>query len=412
MRKIIKTKKLINGVSKKILENKCIIIENGKITKVLDLKNFKDKKGDKVYNFNKEVVMPGMVDVHVHLAFSGITNNRSFRAESADLDYGAQTLRGYAFALDHLNYGFTSIRDMNAPGNVAINIRNMIKNNKLKGPNILACGLGLSVTGGHMDQPGWGSHVNFKDMTYPCDGPDEFIKGVRTQLKAGADFIKTNLCVSSTYDLKKPYKQEMSNEEIEAVAKITKMLNIKVASHTSGGSAITKAVECGLHSVEHGHWLDNKTVDLMKKNNTFYVPTLLVNERNFDFKENEKFKSSKNWKWLELSREAKWVSLKKAIKSNIKIATGTDAGFMLPHGEMNYRELEYLVQGGMTNMEAIISATRIGGELLGINVGTIEEGQKADILVIKGDPSKNIKILSDKKNIKVFKDGKLLENSI
>ena len=150
----------------------------------------------------------------------------------------------------------------------------------------------------------------------------------------------------------------------------------------------------------------------MKKNNTFYVPTLLVNERNFDFKENEKFKSSKNWKWLELSREAKWVSLKKAIKSNIKIATGTDAGFMLPHGEMNYRELEYLVQGGMTNMEAIISATRIGGELLGINVGTIEEGQKADILVIKGDPSKNIKILSDRKNIKVFKDGKLLENSI
>ena len=132
MRKIIKTKKLINGVSKKILENKCIIIENGKITKVLDLKNFKDKKGDKVYNFNKEVVMPGMVDVHVHLAFSGITNNRSFRAESADLDYGAQALRGYSFALDHLNYGFTSIRDMNAPGNVAINIRNMIKNNKLK----------------------------------------------------------------------------------------------------------------------------------------------------------------------------------------------------------------------------------------------------------------------------------------
>ena len=97
MRKIIKTKKLINGVSKKILENKCIIIENGKITKVLDLKNFKDKKGDKVYNFNKEVVMPGMVDVHVHLAFSGITNNRSFRAESADLDYGAQALRGYSF---------------------------------------------------------------------------------------------------------------------------------------------------------------------------------------------------------------------------------------------------------------------------------------------------------------------------
>ena len=106
------------------------------------------------------------------------------------------------------------------------------------------------------------------------------------------------------------------------------------------------------------------------------------------------------------------VFLSKAIKSNIKIATGTDAGFMLPHGEMNYRELEYLVQGGMTNMEAIISATRIGGELLEMNVGTIEEGQKADILVINGDPTKNIRVLSNKKNIKVFKDGELLKNSI
>ena len=125
-----------------------------------------------------------------------------------------------------------------------------------------------------------------------------------------------------------------------------------------------------------------------------------------DFKDNEKFTKSKNWKWLELSREAKWKSLDKAMDSNLNIALGTDAGFMLPHGSMNYREMEYMIQGGMSNMQAIKAATQIGGKLLGLNVGTIEIGQKADILVIKGNPLKDIKILSDNENIEVFKDGK------
>ena len=157
-----------------------------------------------------------------------------------------------------------------------------------------------------MDQPGWGSHTNFIDMTYPCDGPNEFIKGVRTQLKAGADFIKTNMCVSSTYDLDHPYKQEMSNKEIEAVCTEAQMHNVRVASHTSGGPSITTSVRSGIKSVEQGHWLDNETINLMAEKNTFYVPTLLVNERNFEFEHDANFTKSKNWKWLKLSRDAKW----------------------------------------------------------------------------------------------------------
>ena len=405
MRKIIKAKNIINGIADEVIKDKCIVIEDGLISEIINFENFKPNDDDVILNYENEFVMPGMVDVHVHLAFSGITDNRSFRAESAELDYGEQALRGYEFALEHMSYGFTSLRDMNAPGKVAINIKNIINKKKLVGPNILACGLGLSVTGGHMDQPGWSSHVNFTNMTYPCDGPNEFIKGVRTQLKDGADFIKTNMCVSSTYNLDHPYRQEMSNKEIEAVCREAKMNNVKVASHTSGGPSITIAVKSGIHSVEHGHWLEDETINLMAEKNTFYVPTLLVNERNFDFEQDKNFTSSKNWKWLQLSREAKWLSLEKAIKSNIQIATGTDAGFMLPHGSMNYRELEYLTKGGMSNMQAIKAATQFGGKLLGINVGTIEVGQKADVLVIKGNPLDDINILSNRENIEVFKDG-------
>ena len=410
MRVAIKANKIIDGISDNIVKDKVIQIEDGVIKNIINFAEHFPSDDEKVFIYDSETILPGMIDVHVHLAYSGITNSRAFRAESVDMDYGEQSLRGYSYAKDHMKFGFTSLRDMNAPGNVAINIRDSINKQCLLGPNILACGLGLSVTGGHMDQPGWGSHVKFESMTYPCDGPYQFRKGVRTQHKLGADFIKTNICVSSTYDLKNPYKQEMTDDEIKHVCDEANMLNLKVASHTSGGQGITTAVKYGIHSVEHGHWLDNETIDLMAKNNTFYVPTLLVNERNFDFETDEIFKKSKNWEWLELSREAKWISLEKAINANINIAVGTDAGFMLPHGSMNYREIEYLVQGGMSNMQAIKSATRIGGKLLQMNVGTIQIGQKADILVVNGNPLEDINVLSDKTNIKVFKDGKLITN--
>jgi imidazolonepropionase-like amidohydrolase len=410
MRIAIKANKIIDGISDHIVKDKVIKIEDGIIKNIINFDEHFPSENEKVFTYDTETILPGMVDVHVHLAYSGITNSRAFRAESVDMDYGEQSLRGYSYSKDHMNFGFTSLRDMNAPGNVAINIRDSINKHGLLGPNILACGLGLSVTGGHMDQPGWGSHVKYESMTYPCDGPYQFRKGVRTQHKLGADFIKTNICVSSTYDLKNPYKQEMTDDEIRHVCDEANMLNLKVASHTSGGQGITTAVKNGIHSVEHGHWLDNETIDLMKKNNTFYVPTLLVNERNFDFETDEIFKKNKNWEWLELSREAKWISLEKAIKANINIAVGTDAGFMLPHGSMNYREIEYLIQGGMNNMQAIKSATQVGGKLLQMNVGTIQIGQKADILVVNGNPLEDIKVLSDKTNIKVFKDGELITN--
>jgi|TARA_B100001079_G_scaffold109412_1_gene94176 imidazolonepropionase-like amidohydrolase len=404
----IKAKNIIDGVSDTLIKNKIIRVKDGIINDIVDTNNFSPTKSEKIFQYENEIIMPGMVDAHVHLAYSGITDTRAFRAESVDMDYASQALRGYSYAREHMSYGFTSLRDMNAPGNVSINIRDAINNNKLKGPNIKACGLGLSVTGGHMDQPGWGSHVNFNGMTHSCDGPHEFRKGVRTQHKLGADFIKTNICVSSTYDIEHPYRQEMTDEEIQHVCEEASMLNLKVASHTSGGRGITVAVKNGIHSVEHGHWLDNETIDLMAKNNTFYVPTLLVNERNYDFEIDENLRSEKNWQWLDLSREAKWLSLEKALKANINIALGTDAGFMLPHGSMNYRELEYLIKGGFSNMQAIRSATQVGGKLLGMNVGTLEIGQQADILVVNGNPLDDIKVLSNKKNIKVFKSGILI----
>jgi imidazolonepropionase-like amidohydrolase len=198
----------------------------------------------------------------------------------------------------------------------------------------------------------------------------------------------------------------MTDAEIQAACEEAHMLERHVSAHTSGGSAIGTAVKFGLDSVEHGHWIDDATADLMAEHGTTYVPTLLVNERNFDFTKEELGASDAAWRWLELVREAKWESLDRVRAAGAKIAVGSDAGFMLPHGEMNARELSLLVHGGLSPLEAITAATKTGAELLGLQgVGTLEQGRLADMLLVRGDPTEDIDILQDATRIRVLKGG-------
>lgn len=351
-------------------------------------------------------LMPGMIDVHVHLAYSGIPNKRAFRAEGVDMSYPRISLRAARHALDTLHAGFTAVRDLHAPGGTVIDLRDAIEAGDVMGPRIRACGMGLSVTGGHMDQPGFGDHVDFRDMTLPCDGPIAFRQGVREQVKRGADLIKINVCMSSMKDPAHPYRQEMTDREIQAACDEAHMLERTVSAHTSGGPAIAKAIRYGLDSVEHGHWIDEETADLIAAYGVTYVPTLLVNERNFDFTQEELGASDDAWHWLELVREAKWESLSRVRAVGGKIAVGSDAGFMLRHGETNAKELSLLVAGGLTPLEAITAATHAGAGLMGLtDVGTLEKGKVADMVLVKGDPTEDIDILQDTSNLRVYKEG-------
>lgn len=401
--------KLIDGTGAPPLENAVLLVEANRITELGIKGEIQIPHTAEIVEAPTSVLMPGMVDVHVHLAYSGIPHQRAFRAETVDMSYPKMALRAAAYAMDTLKAGFTSVRDLNAPGGVVIDLRDAINNGYLNGPRIKACGLGLSVTGGHMDQPGWGDHVHHENMTCVCDGSEGFRKGVRKQVKRGADLIKINVCVSSIKDLSRPYIQEMSDEEIAAACQEAHELGRHVAAHTSGGPAITKAVKAGLDSVEHGHWIDEETADLMAEYGTTYVPTLLVNERNFDFTKEDMGASADSWRWLELSREAKWESLERVHKAGVKIAVGTDSGFMLPHGEMNSRELELLVKGGLSPLEALCAATKTGAELLELHdLGTLEVGKIADMILVDGDPLQDIQVLRDQTKLTVFQAGKLI----
>ena len=342
---------------------------------------------------------------HVHLAYSGIPHKKAFRAELTELSYPAIGLRAAAFARETLRHGFTALRDMHAPGGTIIDLAASIDRGETLGPRIKACGRGLSVTGGHMDQPGFADHASFRDMTLPCDGPNGFRIGVRTEIKRGADFIKINSSCSAGERPGIWNRQEMTNEEIAAACEEAHLWGLRVAAHTAGGESLYNTILHGVDTVEHAHFTDERIIELMVERGTFYVPTLLVNERNFDFTPEEQNADANAWRWLNASREAKWITLTAARKAGARICCGTDAGYMIAHGPTNWRELQLLVKGGLSPMEAIIAATATNHDLLEIDAGRLQPGRLADILIVAGDPLADISILGDPARLQVFKGG-------
>jgi imidazolonepropionase-like amidohydrolase len=143
----------------------------------------------------------------------------------------------------------------------------------------------------------------------------------------------------------------------------------------------------------------------MVERGTFYVPTLLVNERNFEFSPEEQGVDETSWRWLNAAREAKWKTLAAARAAGVKICCGTDAGYMIPHGSMNWRELQLLIQGGLSPMEAIIAATATNHDLLDIDAGRLQAGRLADVVIVNGDPLADIACLAAPDRLRVFKDG-------
>jgi imidazolonepropionase-like amidohydrolase len=402
---VIKPGRLIDGCGQPALEGMLVVIDGNQIARVGKVTDGVPE-AQTVIEAPQATLMPGMVDAHVHLAYDGSPKLGAFRLEATSMSYPLLALRAVQHGLATLHAGFTAVRDLNAPGGVILALRDAVNAGYLAGPRVKACGQGLSVTSGHMDKGGWADHISLRDMNFPCNGADSFRYGVREQVKRGADCIKINLCGGSSKDLTQPYKQEMTDEEVIAAIDEAHRLERHVAAHTSGGPSVTMAVRAGLDSVEHGHWIDDETADLMAEKGCTYVPTLLVNERNFDFTPEQMGVPLSGWTWLERARDDKWASLERVHRAGVKIAVGTDAGFMVTHGEMNARELEYLVQGGLSPLEAITAATKHGAELLGIDAGTIENGKLADLLLVDGRPDEDVRVLQDASKLRVFKAGK------
>ena len=393
-----------------LIEAAAMLVEDGIITSIGPRDAVPEPEDAIRHDGTGRTLMPGLIDAHVHLAYSGNIDGRAFRAETIDLGFSELALRAAAYARDALTAGFVGLRDCHAPGGVVIDLARAVAAGHVPGPRIAACGLGLSSTGGHMDPPGWGDHVRFDRFTAPCDGPNGYRLGVRTQRKRGADFIKINACHSFPDAVDGPperrFRREMTDDELHAVADEAHMHRLKVAAHAVGGDGVTAAVRAGIDGIEHGHWIDDATLELMAERGTAYVPTLTVNERNFEIGRERMGTPAKNWAWLEWSREVKWDTLERARGLGVTVLAGTDAGYFLTHGKAHARELTLLVQGGYTPLAAIRAATYEPARWLGWeDLGSLEPGKRATFLSVEGDPNEKITLLEDPRRLTVFQDG-------
>jgi imidazolonepropionase-like amidohydrolase len=386
------------------VQNEISIVVDG--NKIIDVQKgyIPASANDKTIDLKNKTVMPGLIDCHVHMDHE--TNpDRTLRFSQNEAD---MALEATTFCKTTLLAGFTTVRDLG--GNVNLQLRNAINKGYIIGPRIFAAGKALSSTGGHGD----GTNGLRKDLMHipelnddVVNGVDECVKKVRQRYKEGADVIKMH-ATGGVLSLEKDGSgAQFSEEEMKAIVTTAKDYGLKVAAHAHGAEGIKRAVKAGVASIEHGTYVDDECIELMKKMGTYHVPTIIAGKSVAD--------SAKKPGYFPpiIAKKATEVgsviqsAFAKTYKAGVKIAFGTDAG-VYAHGK-NWMEFVYMNEAGMPALECIKAATVSAADLLGNDtIGTIEKGKLADIIAVEGDPSKNISVMS---NVKfVMKEGKVFKN--
>lgn len=384
---------LIDGYGDKILSERTIIIERDRI---VDVKKgyIQPSNDDELIDLKDYTVLPGLIDMHVHIESEtgkGKYMNK-FTQNPED-----KAFESVVYAKRTLMAGFTTVRDLGGSG-VNISLRNAINKGLIEGPRIFTAGKAIGVTGGHADPTN-----GFKKELMGNPGPKEGVvnsiddakQAVRQQYKNGADLIKitaTGGVLSLAKNGTGPHFQE---DEIEAIVRTAKDYGFHVAAHAHGDEGMQRAVRAGVTTIEHGTYMSETTMQLMKERNTYFIPTLLAG----DFVA-EKAKEEGYYPEIIVPKAAAvgpqiFGTFEKAVKFGVPMGFGTDAGVFL-HGD-NGKEFELMVRGGMTPMETIKCATSINATILkeSENIGGIKPGVYADLVAVKGDPIKDIKLLQN-----------------
>ncbi len=397
--------RLIDVKSQKVLTEQTIVVEGDRIVSV-NAGYLNPAKGDKVVDLKKSTVMPGLMDMHVHIEnqTSPTRYVDGFRDNEADVAYKA-----LPYAQITLMSGFTTVRDMGGSG-VNIALRNAINNGLVVGPRIYTAGKSIAPTGGHAD-PTNGVKRDLMGDPGPdegvINGPYDARKAVRQAVKYGSDVIKvtaTGGVLSVARDGSAPQFQQ---DELEAVVETAKDFGIHVAAHAHGDEGMKRAVKAGIHSIEHGTLMTEETMDMMVKSGTWLVPTVTAGMSAAEYaKIPGYYPPVVRDKAMQIGAQIQ-QTFAKAYKKGVKIAFGTDAG-VFPHGE-NYREFVYMTEVGMPNLEAIQSATLNAAIMMGVEdkLGTLETGKIADIIAVNGNPDQDITVM--KEVTFVMKDGKIFK---
>jgi len=346
--------------------------------------------GDQVIDLKAHTVLPGLMDMHVHLTGQYSANSRlsAFTMDAADFAFDAAL-----YARRTLEAGFTVVRNLGDTMNVTIALRDAIAAGDVPGPRIFSAARSIASTGGHADPTnGWASHI----MGDP--GPHEGVingmadarKAVRQRYKDGADWIKITATGGVLSVAKSGQNPQFTDDELASIIEIANDYGLRVAAHAHGTEGMKRAVVAGVASIEHGTYMDQEVMQLMKDNGTYYVPTILAGNWVA-----EKARIDGFFPELVRPKAASIGPLiletfAEAYEFGVPIVFGTDTG-VSPHGD-NAKEFALMVQGGMPEMEAIKSATTVAADFLGISDthGSIEAGKQADIVAVPGNPLEDI----------------------
>jgi imidazolonepropionase-like amidohydrolase len=378
----------------RILERATVLVRGERIAKVTEGEAHVPKDARRI-SLAGRMLFPGFIDCHVHLCFDASADPVcSLLSEPAAMT----ALKGAGFARQTLMAGITSVRDMGGRDGVDLTLREAVRSGLIPGPRVLASGRVICMTGGQAWQVG-----------EEADGPDEVVKAVRKQIKAGVDFVKFMSTGGVMTPGVEPGNEQFTEEEIRSGIQEAHKAGKRTAAHAQGREGILIALRSGIDSIEHGIFLDDEVVSGMVRGNVPLVPTLSALYRIVDRGVDAGIPAFA----VNKARRVKpfhLESVQMAREAGVRVAMGTDAGtpFNLHGG--NLAELQHLVALGFSTTEAVDAGTRIAAEVLGVEneLGTIDEGKLADLVVVAGNPLEKIGLLSEPEAILMVMQGGVL----
>jgi imidazolonepropionase-like amidohydrolase len=400
-KKIIYCGTLIDGMSNVAKTEMTLVVEKNRITAIQNGYSA-PQSGDDVIDLKNKTVMPGLIDLHVHIESetSRDAAQKRMSMNMADIAFEAQQN-----AKTTLMAGFTTVRDLGG-STVNIALRNAINKGIVVGPRIFTSGKTIATTGGHGDPTnGWRPDITFPENLDDgvVNSPEDARRAVRQRYKDGSDCIKITATGGVLSIAKSGKAPQFMQDELDMIVKTANDYGFHVAAHAHGAEGMKRAIRAGVRTIEHGTLMDDECIELFKQKGAYYIPTIIAGRSSADSaKIPGYYHPFVVAKALEIGPQVQ-KTFAKAYKAGVKIAFGTDAG-VFKHGK-NALEFQYMLEGGMPVMESLKAATIIAAEVLDMKseIGSLEVGKIADIIATETNPLTDVKTLMNV--VFVMKEG-------
>ncbi len=390
---VLKAARLFDGKSNALVTPGVVVVTDGKI--VAAGSSAAIPAGAEMIDLGDATLLPGFIDAHTHLTTMYSEDYKQERLDPLEKTIAERALDASVNARVTLLAGVTTVRDVGSSDYLDVGLRNAIRNGKVPGPRMLVTVHALSATGGHCDFSQGFREGLFGHESGPLEGvvngADQGRYAVRLDHKYGADMIKvcaTGGVLSPTDDVDTP---QLTQEELNAIVDEAHALRRKTAAHAHGAEGAKRAIRAGIDSIEHGTFLDDEALDMMKQRGTFLVPTLMAKQGLQERIDKEIYIPPAILAKAKVAIASIHQTFQRALAKGVKIGLGTDAA-VYPHGR-NLEEFHQMTDLGMKPIDALKAGTSMDAELLGLadKLGTLEAGKIADVVAVPGDPVQNIR---------------------